>query len=171
MGASALLRVVVLVVDPQGRTIWWSNGSPPSRVLRAALLLLRLALAGYVRAVGRDLDPSQTTTTDQHLIAKGPQDNSEVVAPWPELMEFFQNLGATTYVPAFRNAINVGTADAYFDIQAGQSFIQDWRQLKTGNAKASTEAILRLTRLSSNCCEDTARTIRFFCTARRQLWD
>jgi len=48
MGASALLRVVVLVVDPQGRTIWWTNASPLSRVLRAALLLLRLALAGYV---------------------------------------------------------------------------------------------------------------------------
>lgn len=48
MGASALLRVVVLVVDPQGRTIWWNNASPLSRIPRAALLLLRLAMALYV---------------------------------------------------------------------------------------------------------------------------
>jgi hypothetical protein len=47
MGASALLRAVVLVVDPQGRTIWWTNASPVSRVFKAASLLLRFGCALY----------------------------------------------------------------------------------------------------------------------------
>lgn len=49
------------------------------------------------------------------------------------------------YVPAFRNAINVGTNQAYFDIQVGQAFIAQWRAWQTGEVIATRRAARRLT--------------------------
>jgi len=54
-------------------------------------------------------------------------------------------LGQTLYIGPFRNAINVGTSQAYFDIPVGQAFIQSWRALKTGNTIKPSEATYRLT--------------------------
>lgn len=56
-----------------------------------------------------------------------------------------QLLSRAMYIPAFRNVINVGTNAMYFDIQAGQAFVENWRALKTGPNKLTNEATLRLT--------------------------
>ncbi len=59
--------------------------------------------------------------------------------------EVFRTLSRTVYVGAFRNAINVGGKEDYFDLHVGQAFIKGWRQLKTGDTKSDNEAIYRLT--------------------------
>jgi len=63
----------------------------------------------------------------------------------PFLFEAFSKLANTMYIPPFRNAINIGTNQNYFDIAVGQSFISKWRASKTGPTKSLHEAILRLT--------------------------
>jgi hypothetical protein len=60
-------------------------------------------------------------------------------------VECLQSLQSTLYIGPFRNALNVGTKSNYFDVQVGQSFIQQWRHLKTGPQKSQNEAIHRLT--------------------------
>ncbi|HEV3219131.1 MAG TPA: hypothetical protein VGZ48_05135 [Candidatus Acidoferrales bacterium] len=61
------------------------------------------------------------------------------------LFEILRNLKQTLYIGPFRNAINVGASEDYFDIKVGQSFISQWRSLKTGNVKRNNELILNLT--------------------------
>ncbi len=55
----------------------------------------------------------------------------------------------TMYIPSFRNAINIGSTTSYFDIDVGQIFIHNWRELKYGYAKEGWET-----------AEQTTRTIR-----------
>lgn len=65
-----------------------------------------------------------------------------------ELAHVFQAcqiLSETLYIGPFRNAINIGTKQDYFDIQVGQAFVQVWRGYKTGNVKRYSEAAYRLT--------------------------
>src|SRR5262249_24907173 len=58
--------------------------------------------------------------------------------------EAFAQLADTLYVGAFRNAINVGTKQDYFDIQIGQAFIQRWQAFQSGPNKENDQAIIRL---------------------------
>jgi ABC-type branched-subunit amino acid transport system ATPase component len=62
-----------------------------------------------------------------------------------DLFRVAETLGNTLYIGPFRNAINTGTNENYFDIQIGQAFIKRFRNLKTGAAKHQQRAILRLT--------------------------
>lgn len=55
-------------------------------------------------------------------------------------------LVSTLYIGAFRNAINVGQHEKYFDIQIGQSFTQAWKHFKSGWDKSRSEACWRLER-------------------------
>ncbi len=48
------------------------------------------------------------------------------------------------YIGPFRNAVNVGGSGDYYDIQIGQPFITNWRTLKTGYLKKSSEATYKL---------------------------
>jgi ABC-type cobalamin/Fe3+-siderophores transport system ATPase subunit len=49
------------------------------------------------------------------------------------------------YIGPFRNAINMGESNNYYDIQVGQAFIRMWGTNKTGNLISLNEAMLRLT--------------------------
>lgn len=71
--------------------------------------------------------------------------NNALKCDLSSLFEAFKKLANNVYIGPFRNAINVGTKDNYFDIQVGQSFIQSWRNYKTGNSKQQNEAIFKLT--------------------------
>jgi predicted ATPase len=65
-----------------------------------------------------------------------------------DLTSFLQtcrDLQNSLYIGPFRNAINVGTAEQYFDIQAGQSFVKAWRTYKTGSVRQQNEAAYRIT--------------------------
>lgn len=88
----------------------------------------------------------------------GPEDASKIRitgtqlhlggSPVAELSGFFQAcraLSETLYIGPFRNAINVGTNESYFDISVGQAFIKQWRRYKTGNVGRENEAAYRLT--------------------------
>jgi ABC-type cobalamin/Fe3+-siderophores transport system ATPase subunit len=50
----------------------------------------------------------------------------------------------TLYIGPFRNAINVGAAEQYFDINAGQAFIMAWKHFKSGTGKLNSEASRQL---------------------------
>jgi hypothetical protein len=77
---------------------------------------------------------------DYVLLYKG---NTRIsFAPIIPVFRFFAN---TLYIGPFRNIINVGTREDYFDVEVGQGFIQTWKRHKTGNVKQRSEAILRLT--------------------------
>ena len=56
MMASVALRVAVLVVDPRGRELWWTEASNAGRVLRVGALLIRVGAAVVVWSLaGRTL--------------------------------------------------------------------------------------------------------------------
>jgi ABC-type cobalamin/Fe3+-siderophores transport system ATPase subunit len=73
------------------------------------------------------------------------------LAPYQQICA---NLGSTVYLGPFRNAINVGSTENYYDIGIGQALIRRWKSMKTGPAKASNEAIYNLT-------QDIARLFGF----------
>jgi predicted ATPase len=70
------------------------------------------------------------------------------------LFQLFKALAETLYIGAFRNAINVGSNQNYFDIQVGQAFVQAWRTYKTGPLRQYNEATYKLT-------EDIKRIFEF----------
>ena len=90
---------------------------------------------------GEDMDPAMLNfSTEGQLRLKG-----EVRADVSDLFEACKDLSETLYIGPFRNAINVGTGQNYFDIQVGQTFVQQWRNLKTGPVVKQREATYRLT--------------------------
>lgn len=67
--------------------------------------------------------------------------------PTANLEPFFEmtkSLGNNIYIGPFRNTINVGTKDNYLDIKIGQSFIKEFRSLKTGKDKRKNTAMTKL---------------------------
>jgi ABC-type cobalamin/Fe3+-siderophores transport system ATPase subunit len=58
-----------------------------------------------------------------------------------EAAEIFCN---TLYIGPFRNIINVGANTSYFDIQIGDAFVSQFRELKTGPNKKNSIGIQRL---------------------------
>lgn len=61
------------------------------------------------------------------------------------LLAALRPLASTAYLGAFRNAINIGGNQNYFDIQIGEQFLRAWRQFKSGTSKNSAQAAYRLT--------------------------
>ena len=62
-----------------------------------------------------------------------------------EIAREFVALSNTMYLGSFRNAINVGSNQEYFDMQVGQAFIEQWRAYKTGSVRQQNEDAYRLT--------------------------
>lgn len=61
--------------------------------------------------------------------------------PLFEIINIFSN---TLYIGPFRNIINVGANTTYFDIQIGDAFVAQFRELKTGTSKRNSIGIQRL---------------------------
>lgn len=100
---------------------------------------------GWTATVAR---PDANLPIDDNYSFTGNQILRRQAEPVVDMAVLFRASGLLTrclYIGPFRNAINVGGADNYFDIQIGQQFIRQWRQYKTGNVKAQNEAIFRLT--------------------------
>jgi predicted ATPase len=122
---------------------------------------LRLTVLRGTNTVTAELDPMSHVFDRQSLaFAAG---NNQVLQGGPsqgvrfDVSGFFDAakiLAQTLYVGPFRNAINTGTNEDYFDVTVGQAFIKAWRQLKTGNAKRANEAAYGLT-------QDIARIFEF----------
>jgi ABC-type cobalamin/Fe3+-siderophores transport system ATPase subunit len=71
--------------------------------------------------------------------------NSRAVADLSQLFDAFEQISTALYIGPFRNAVNVGSNDSYFDIQVGTGFITSWKIYKAGNVKAQNEACHKLT--------------------------
>jgi len=56
----------------------------------------------------------------------------------------FDALSKIVYIGPFRNAVNIGAKDNYYDMTIGQKFITMWDSYKAGRTKANTEAALKL---------------------------
>src|SRR5579872_1438206 len=76
------------------------------------------------------------------------------VLDFQPLMNLAKTLRNTLYIGPFRNIINVGANAAYFDIQIGDAFINQFRELKTGSIKKNSAGIQRL-------IEDVRRVFEF----------
>lgn len=55
-----------------------------------------------------------------------------------------QELSQAMYIGPFRNAINVGAQDKYYDIQIGDAFIRTFAEHKSGNNPEANEAVYEL---------------------------
>jgi len=60
------------------------------------------------------------------------------------LVDLGSVLSQMLYLGPFRNAVNIGGAGDYYDIQIGEPFIVQWRLLKTGYNKKQSESTYRL---------------------------
>jgi predicted ATPase len=58
----------------------------------------------------------------------------------------FEALRNTLYIGSFRNPLNVGSKNDYYDCQIGQAFISAWRHFKTGAQVAKNEAAFTVER-------------------------
>jgi len=94
------------------------------------------------RGDGPLLPPHQSAHLEnQTLVVMEPQADGIQLKPF---LDMCGKLSQTLYVGPFRNAINVGSNENYFDIQVGQGFVQRWRQYKTGTAKTQNLAAYRV---------------------------
>ena len=82
---------------------------------------------------GAQLGPDQTITIGHRTI------------DFQHLQQAMAAMANTMYIGPFRNAINIGSEDAYFDIKVGQAFVKQWREWKTGPHVKQNEAIYGLT--------------------------
>jgi len=79
---------------------------------------------------------------------------NQPVTDLADVFSAFREISNALYIGPFRNVVNVGSNDAYFDIQVGTGFITAWKFYKSGNNKAQNEACYRLT-------EDIKRIFRY----------
>jgi ABC-type cobalamin/Fe3+-siderophores transport system ATPase subunit len=68
-------------------------------------------------------------------------DAGPIVRNAKTLLETLGLIRRTLYIGAFRNAINIGTKEDYFDIEVGQSFIKKWKQYQAGTVVANNQLI------------------------------
>jgi energy-coupling factor transporter ATP-binding protein EcfA2 len=59
--------------------------------------------------------------------------------------EAMRILSRCVYIGAFRNAINIGTKEDYFDIEVGESFVRRWSQYKSGGDVEHAALAIRVT--------------------------
>ncbi len=59
--------------------------------------------------------------------------------------QIFKALSKTVYIGPFRNAVNIGANEDYYDMTIGQKFITLWDSYKSGKTKTNIVAALRLT--------------------------
>lgn len=58
----------------------------------------------------------------------------------------FADLSRAIYLGPFRNAVNVGGSNEYYDLQIGEQFIAAWDSFKTGNNRAWNRAAIAVER-------------------------
>src|SRR5205807_2645325 len=71
--------------------------------------------------------------------------NGKPFADISSYLDVCGRLADTVYIGAFRNAINLGATTGYYDLNIGQAFITQWRNMKTGLSRSQNEATYRLT--------------------------
>lgn len=90
--------------------------------------------------VDRDLLEGPFALVDGRLMFNDRKPN---LAPFIEACRF---LAGGMYLGPFRNTINVGGTDSYFDIAVGAQFVKQFQELKSGDTPSSNEAVHQLQR-------------------------
>jgi ABC-type cobalamin/Fe3+-siderophores transport system ATPase subunit len=126
------------------------NAEQSSVSLRVPRDTTQFSLIGFAAGVPQ-YEPSKAYIyLSSHLIgAQG----ANFAVDFGQFNDALTGLAETLYIGAFRNAINAGSMDNYFDIAIGQSFIKQWRTYKTGNVKKHNELIKQVTRDISSIFE------------------
>lgn len=70
--------------------------------------------------------------------------NGETRFDFNPMKEILNSFSKTLYIGPFRNALNEGSNQNYYDIEVGETFIQRWRSNQTGINKQSSESINQL---------------------------
>lgn len=60
------------------------------------------------------------------------------------IIDICGDLANTLYIGPFRNALNKGEDNSYYDLQIGEAFIRQWKSMKEGNNKRQNEAAIEL---------------------------
>ena len=84
----------------------------------------------------------RSINSERHIFVSSSYNTTIELSP---IARMFSALVRCIYLGPFRNAVNIGGAGDYYDIQIGQPFITSWRRLKTGNQKGLSESTYRLT--------------------------
>ena len=96
--------------------------------------------SGIIHAHGRAIEPLKNGRDRcelyQNEVLKHPSGNIET----GELLQVLSDLHESIYIGSFRNVINVGGVQDYFDISVGNRFVDAWRQFKSGETKSHNEA-------------------------------
>ncbi len=66
----------------------------------------------------------------------------ETIAEFEPYVSAWRDLFNSTYLPPFRNAINIGAQNDYYDMPIGQAFITNWHERKSGAIKSNNQAAL-----------------------------
>jgi ABC-type cobalamin/Fe3+-siderophores transport system ATPase subunit len=98
-----------------------------------------------ITAAGSEIEPRgwvNSGATQQNVLQASDSRMYDVGA----YHDAFAVLANTLYLGAFRNAMNVGAGDRYYDLVVGQRFISTWNEFKTGSVRKSREAARRVER-------------------------
>lgn len=147
-------------------TAVWSNTNTRDLEITFRFLDVDPVITGnqvvYLSTVIITIPRRRNTFSAQMTLNQGPRPFSQMVTgvqgtrlnmqngsfPPVELapaQEIWEALSQAVYFGPARNAINVGSNTNYFDIQIGQAFVQQWRNLKSGPDRDQNEATYRLT--------------------------
>jgi predicted ATPase len=91
----------------------------------------------------------------EEIVVTGREENvlkfgNDAPSTLTDVLEMFQILSSTLYVPSFRNALPVEAKLAYYDIQVGRQLVARWREMQTGNDRRDNERIDDLTETIQN---------------------
>ena len=77
-------------------------------------------------------NPTTIESVDGTTLHIADADNVDV----KETLQMFVALSKMRYIGAFRNAVNVGENEDYYDMKTGQSFIREWHARHDEPARA-----------------------------------
>ncbi len=132
--------VVEIAATEQGQL--GVSGSPPGASL-LRLIVDRQGRGVHAEVLVGDLKTNRTASHDYDATVL--RENSAPFADLAYLRRALAQLQNCFYIGPFRNAINLGAGDPYFDIRTGSALISAWGQWKSGASRAQNETAIRLT--------------------------
>jgi ABC-type cobalamin/Fe3+-siderophores transport system ATPase subunit len=120
-----------------------SDAAAPIRRIRR--LALRVPRNTNTWTATIDFDEYRLKEGQVAVNNNGIYEGQQKVADLLPMYAAIKDLTDTLFIGPFRNAVNIGSNDKYFDIETGQAFIGKWKFLKSGNFKDQNEASYRLT--------------------------
>lgn len=119
-----------------------TNGQLPDSII-FDIPRSREAFKTNIKISGNTLkvNPNQTLSSDRNVYLQ----ISNILVYMEPYFDIFKKLSSIVYIGPFRNAINIGGSDNYFDTRIGQQFISQWDNFKSGDSKSNIKATLKLT--------------------------